>query len=289
MIIFLTFLCGLEHFYIRMQIALLMQQLVFVNKEYGTWVFLPLYSEKDWILDIHAKATGSKRKRREVEISLEKSSPLELEILSAEGSGFSVLDADSFRKGYVFNPFPSSDFYASIRFSLSGDYGPEDLGEDGHIGKSVRDKSTSLVDKDDSPYENARRIYDYVFGIPSTGEKLVGPAKPMTPAQVIKSNKARKCVCRAELFKDLCIASGISARELSGEVYGDNLILKYQNQKRRPTHGRGHAFATFYDNGWHLADPTLGGFGSSFRALNYYEKVVAAIGMESIDAAVRKD
>jgi len=228
MIIFLTFLCGLEHFYIRMQIALLMQQLVFVNKEYGTWVFLPLYSEKDWILDIHAKATGSKRKRREVEISLEKSSPLELEILSAEGSGFSVLDADSFRKGYVFNPFPSS-------------------------------------------------------------EKLVGPAKPMTPAQVIKSNKARKCVCRAELFKDLCIASGISARELSGEVYGDNLILKYQNQKRRPTHGRGHAFATFYDNGWHLADPTLGGFGSSFRALNYYEKVVAAIGMESIDAAVRKD
>ncbi|HIH40957.1 TPA: transglutaminase domain-containing protein [Candidatus Woesearchaeota archaeon] len=266
-----------------------MQQLVFVNKEYGTWVFLPLYSEKDWILDIHAKATGSKRKRREVEISLEKSSPLELEILSAEGSGFSVLDADSFRKGYVFNPFPSSDFYASIRFSLSGDYGPEDLGEDGHIGKSVRDKSTSLVDKDDSPYENARRIYDYVFGIPSTGEKLVGPAKPMTPAQVIKSNKARKCVCRAELFKDLCIASGISARELSGEVYGDNLILKYQNQKRRPTHGRGHAFATFYDNGWHLADPTLGGFGSSFRALNYYEKVVAAIGMESIDAAVRKD
>ena len=266
-----------------------MQKLVFVNKETGAWIFLPIYSEKNYILDIHAKAIDSKRKRKEVEISVEKSSPLELEVLSSDGSdGFSSLDADyCLNKGYVFNPYPSSDFHASIRFSLSETHNLGDLEEDEHIGEIVRDKLHSLVNNEDSPYENAHKIYDYVLKIPSTCEKLVGPTKPRTPAQVIKTNKARKCVCRVELFKDLCIASGIPARSLGGEYYTNKLILKYQNQRKRPTHRRGHAFASFYDNSWHFVDPTLEGFDSEFKVKNYYDKIVTANGIESIDIAVR--
>lgn len=262
-----------------------MHQIRFVNKEFGTWIFLPLYVEKEFILDIHAKAIDSKGKRK-VEISLDKPSPLELELLSSIGSD-DCSDPIHPNKGYVFNLDSSTDFHASVHFRLSSDC-DDDLNEDNHIGKIVNAKSQSLVHKHQSLYENARQIYEYVFGIPFTNERLVGPTKPKTPTQVITSKRARKCVCKAKLFKDLCIASGIPARVLSSEYYDDEHILKYENQRRRPSKNHSHSFVSFYSGSWHLVDPTLGGFDGDFQVPNYFDKVVSAKGVESIEVSVRK-
>ncbi|NTV23557.1 MAG: transglutaminase domain-containing protein [Nanoarchaeota archaeon] len=253
---------------------------------FGTWVFLPIYSESSFILEVTAKACGSKKKQKEIDLSLDMETPLDLELLAnsdCDHVSGPAIDGD---KGYVFSLRTSEDFYAKIRFQLSGKLQEGDLEEDMHIGKIVRSRSSALTNESCPSYENAYNIYQYVLGIPFSKELPYYMPKPNTPAQTIRSNIAKKCVCKAELFKDLCIASGIPSRAVSAEYYSDTDISRYELQRNKPKKNHSHQLCAFYEGTWHLADPTLGGFGENFQSRNYYDRVVSARGVESIDVRV---
>jgi transglutaminase-like putative cysteine protease len=267
------------------------QQIRFISRESGTWVYLPLYTIDDYILDIKAELVNSKRRKREIELSVDKFTLLELELLATSGSDYYSDPVIGLNKGYLFSHFSAADFQATFKIHKSSEFKDKDLAKDVHIGKIVKEKAKSIVSEGNSAYENAQQIYDYVFSIPFTGEKFVGKfsGKPRTPTHVVRSHRAKKCLCKAELFKDLCIASGIPARTLHAEYFSEEDIKKYQNSERIPNKNHSHAIGAFYYNGWCLADPTLGGLDHSFRAQNYYDKIITANGIETLQVSIREN
>ncbi len=266
----------------------ILAEIRYESKEQGTQILLPLY-RKEFTLSIRAESSACSRKKRNIEVSVDECFPLEIDLIKAINCGEICAPWSILRRGYLLVPEPPAVLFAKFHFKYSTDYLAADLLCDNHIGKTVQEKAKSLGKGIETPYNTARVIYEYVKNIPFTDERLVGRYKhSKTPTEVIKSNTAKKCVCKAKLFQTLCIAAGIPARTISAEHYTSQDVARYKNQRRSPTVNNSHLFAAFFNAGWHWVDPTIGGFDLDFKVQNYYLRIIRARGIDALTVAINE-
>jgi len=264
----------------------MIQLLRFQSKEQGIRVDGPVYIALEVMIDANYDATNHRKK--ELQINVDNDAVVWPHFVDLDDRVKVEHKKHLDSQQYILTPNKKGKIRAKVNFEPTYEFSEEDLLWDSHIGSIVKKRSYTLV----SPYiaiqDIARKVYDYIRRIPFTNEKIYMLTKPRTPTQVITSNRARKCVCKAELFKDMLRVFGIPARMLFGEYYDETSIPKYSSHLTRPTHMHGHAFCAFYDHGWNLADPTLGGFASEFKIPNYYDHLVTTQGTSDVKISAKE-
>jgi hypothetical protein len=254
------------------------------SKGEGIRVYGPIYIPLEVLIEASFD-TVSKR-RKEMRMYVEKDAIVLPKIIDIDGEIEFIYNI--YDREYLFKPNRKGKIRAKINFEPTNEYSEEDLLWDNHIGDIVKRVTDNLVSHIINIKDVAYKIYEYINRIPFTNERIRGPSKPRTPTQVIKSNRARKCVCKAELFKDMCRVLGIPARDLSAEHYRDQDIERYAQRDKKYGFNRSHAFCAFYDNGWHLVDPTMGGFGAEFKVQNYYDRLIAVEGTYDVKVTAKE-
>ncbi len=252
------------------------------SKENGIRVYGPLYTSLE--IRVNGCCNGNSLRRREVEIGSSKESVVKARLVDLT-SGVVVGNPHRwFDLGYKIKPNSDGKVNGRFDFGFIDYFDGSDLASD-YFSKIVRRKADEIANGVTNKYELAHKIYEYVYNIPFTGENEL--VKSKTPRMVILSNKARKCICKAKLFVDICRVLGIPARSQRLEHYCDEQIERYVKSKKKSSENNDHQFAAFFYDGWRLVDPSLGGFDSDFAFKNYYEILVYARGMDSFNV-IRK-
>lgn len=260
----------------------MVQLLRFESKKDGVQFLCPLYDSLELIIE--ASCYKPNKKNKEVRITVDKSSIVKPEIKNGEDDlGIEFIPSDE-SNHYYLTSNAHGRIKARILFKCITGYEISDIFLDKHVGKTVMNKADQISTGISSKYELANRIYQYVYNIPCTREDLI----IKTPTKIIKSNKANLCSCKAELFTDLCRVHGIPTRKQYVIHFHDNQLKMILKGKRIAIKDNVHEFSVFYDNGWHLVDPTLKGFDQDFSARNYFNFILSAKGFDYIHVKGRK-
>ena len=273
------------------------------SRRNGSYVFSPVYSPLEIIVSAHEKQGF--RGKKEMHVIYEKEdneliSPIEFEMFRGDCTEIMWTEESNrnniyqLHDTYLLNPDSKGNVVVKFLLGLQLiDYKDSDINHDNHMSGSLLSfaenllHGTTMSDEEDK-LKLAREAYHYVHRMPTS------PYKPKTdkirtPTKSIESGKAHDiCVCKSEIFKDLCKLLGIPAREQITEHYAEEDIKEYSKTKREPKKNTLHSFCAFYTDQWRLADPTLGGFDRSFRIKQYYREIFSAKGFEKITVEARK-
>lgn len=260
------------------------------SRRFGSIVYAPTHIPLR--INLEGSCNNSSRKKRELEIIDNKDdqrsiNPLEFKVLTGEEVRMLIIGNKPIYDDYVI-----TDSYGEIRMEFIvgchiQDYEPPDLALDRHMSEALLLKAEEIGHGAKSKFELARRAYQYIHRLPF--DKACASERIKTPRIVIKSNLSQDvCLCKSELFVDLCKVMDIPAREQGLDYYTDEQIRKYSRSDREPRKNNAHSYCAFYNRGWHLADPIWGGFGRSFRFRNYYRQIFTAKGFDSLSVKAER-
>jgi len=256
----------------------------FESKDQGVRIHVPLYLPQK--IAINATFDNSSRREKNIEFFVDSDSIIKPRLIEWDKDLVINPRKSYLSEGHILKPNSKGQVNAIIILKKINYYSENDLYLDEHIDYIVKEKAEELGDKANNKYEIAKIICDYVNKIKF--EKGKTKEKYKAPSDVIKSNKANKCVCKAELFKDLCRILRIPARRLGVEFYDNKNIDRLSKPGARKNMAPGHAYNAFFYDCWHLVDPTGGEFDDKFKIKNYYNLLIFAKGMDSFDVNVRE-
>ena len=267
------------------------------SRRNGSYVFSPVYSPLEII--VSAREKQGFRGRKEMLVIYEKTdkeliSPIEFRMLKGDCIERILVGEDDGYDAYILTPSSNGDVVVKFLLGLrSIDFKNSDVNHDNHMSGFLLSFAENLlhgtgIADGGNKLKLAREAYSYIHRMPTTPYKPK-TEKVKTPTKAIESGKAHDiCVCKSEIFKDLCKLLGIPAREQIAEHYIKEEIKEYSKTKREPRKNTLHSFCAFFADQWRLADPTLGGFDKSFRFKEYYGEIFLAKGFESIVVEARK-
>ncbi|MBS3150798.1 hypothetical protein J4443_00250 [Candidatus Woesearchaeota archaeon] len=266
------------------------------SKKHGSYLYSPVYSPLELIVSARGKKNFRGKKQMLVvyeEEDKESISPIEFEVIDGDCTEIIPVKDDCENELYIINPRNDG---VVVRFLIGlylTDFNSSDIEHDNHMSgfllsfaENIRNGIGARDEKD--RLRLAREAYRYVSRMPTIPYKQK-TGKVRTPTKSIESGTAHDiCVCKSEIFKDLCKLLGIPAREQAAEYYSEGDIREYSKTKKESRKEQLHSFCAFYTDQWRLADPTLGGFNSTFRVKEYYREIFSAKGFDKIAVEARR-
>lgn len=256
----------------------------------GNIVYAPIHEPLEVVLE--GNCSKLSHKKREVDIILDECdrksvSPLEFKVVKGKEIGIFVIDGNE-----DFDEYTLTDSNGEIKIEfivgchIRG-YDKSDLNLDNHTSVELLSKARELAYGTRNKFGLAKKVFEYVYELPYVKKKAFEGIK--TPHQVIKSNLSQDvCLCNSEIFIDLCRVLGIPAREQASDYYEDEERKEYSRLTSEPRKKHLHSYCAFYNRGWHLADPTKGGFDKTFRIGNYYREIFSFRGFDSVKVTAKR-
>lgn len=269
----------------------------YMSKTHGSYLCSPVYSPLELVVSARGKKNfGGKREMLVVyeDDDKESISPIEFEVI--DGDCTEIIYVEDYKENDLYIINPRSNDEVVVRFLIGlylTDFSDSDIEHDNHMSgfllsfaENMRHGMNMHDDKDKMGL--AREVYRYVRRMPIIGYRQK-TEKIRTPSKSIESGTAHNiCVCKSEIFKDLCRLLDIPAREQVTEYYNEQEVKEYSKTKKESRKERLHSFCAFYTDKWCLADPTLGGFNSTFRVKEYYREIFSAKGFDKIAVEARR-
>lgn len=266
------------------------------SKKRGSYLCSPVYSPLEIIVNAHGKKNFRGKKEMLViyeEDDKKSISPIEFEVIEGDCTEMLFLNDNNENDYYILNPIRDK---LVIRFLIGlylTDFIDADIKHDNHISSFLLSFAEDMkhgLDAHDNKdkLRLARETYRYVLRMPTIPYRPKSE-KIKTPTKAVESKTAHDiCVCKSEIFVDICRLLGIPAREQAAEYYEETDIKEYARAKKEPKEIKLHSFCAFYADCWRLADPTLGGFNTTFNLRGYYREIFSAKGFDRVVVEARK-
>jgi len=266
------------------------------SKKHGSYLYSPVYSPLEIIVSARGKQ-GFRGKKEMLVVyedeDKESISPFEFEVIRGDCAEIIPVKDDYENELYIINPRNDNVVVKFLIGLYLTDFSDSDIEHDNHMSsfllsfaENIRNGIGARDEKD--RLRLAREVYRYVSRMPTIPYKQkIG--KVRTPSKSIESGTAHNiCICKSEIFKDLCRLLDIPAREQITEHYNEQDVREYSKTKKESRKEQLHSFCAFYTDKWCLADPTLGGFNSTFRVKEYYREIFSAKGFDKIAVEARR-